>query len=154
MCPRCSCWIDAIQFRCSHVHPKPFCLILCSLFFFSTVHTVSALEHPLSAVLKDVLNSTITPVQGQLGLFRISGASLCFAQNTLNWPTTNVSSALGANSLSFKARVQNCRKGAVCKIMELQRNFEQLPPTPSYLLHPNPISTSPPIWEHKSCLTI
>ncbi|TNN26805.1 hypothetical protein EYF80_063058 [Liparis tanakae] len=55
----------------------------------STVHTVSALEHPLSAVLKDVLNSTISPVRGQLGPFRISGASRSFAQNTLNWSFTN-----------------------------------------------------------------
>ncbi len=62
-----------------------------ALVFCSTVHTVSALEHPLSAVLKDVLNSTITPVRGQLGPFRISGVSRSSAQNMLNWPFTNVS---------------------------------------------------------------
>lgn len=55
------------------------------------MHTVSALEHPLSAVLKDVLNSTITPVRGQLGPFRISGVFHFSAQNMLNWPFTNVS---------------------------------------------------------------
>lgn len=58
--------------------------------FCSTVHIVSALEHPLSAVLKDVLNSTITPVRGQLEPFRISGVSRFSAQNTLNRPFTNV----------------------------------------------------------------
>lgn len=56
----------------------------------STVHTVSALEHPLSAVLKDVLNSTITPAQGQPGPFRISEVSRFSAQNTMNWLFTNV----------------------------------------------------------------
>lgn len=56
----------------------------------STVHTVSALEHPLSAVLKDVVNSTITPVQGQLGPFRITEVSRFSAQNTMNWLFTNV----------------------------------------------------------------
>lgn len=61
------------------------CLSICS-----TVHTVSALEHPLSAVLKDVLNSTITPVRGQLGPFRISGVCHSSAQSTVNWPFTNV----------------------------------------------------------------
>lgn len=65
--------------------------MFCDVFFCSTVHTVSALEHPLSAVLKDVLNFTITPVRGQLGPFRISGVSRSSAQNTLNWPFTNVS---------------------------------------------------------------
>lgn len=68
--------------------PPSLSLFLC---FCSTVHTVSALEHPLSAVLKDVLNSTITLVRGQLGLIRISGVSHSSAQNTLNWPFTNVS---------------------------------------------------------------
>lgn len=63
------------------------------------MHTVSALEHPLSAVLKDVLNSIITPVRGQLGLFRISEVSHSYAQNTLNWPLTNVSlEKIGVNN--------------------------------------------------------
>lgn len=57
----------------------------------STVHTVSALEHPLSAVLKDVLNSTITPVRGQPGLFRILGVYRSSAQITLKWQFINVS---------------------------------------------------------------
>lgn len=41
-------------------------------------------------MLKDVLNSTITPVRGQLEPFRISGVSRFSAQNTLNRPFTNV----------------------------------------------------------------
>lgn len=63
------------------------------LFFclYSTVHTVSALEPPLSAVQKDVLNSTITPAQGQLGHFKILEVFHSTAQNILNWQFTNVS---------------------------------------------------------------
>lgn len=67
--------------------------------FYSTVHTVSALEHPLSAVLKDVLNSTITPVQGQLGPFRISEVSRFSAPNTMNWLLTNVCRSIYLNRI-------------------------------------------------------
>lgn len=70
------------------VFTKSYVIFLC---LYSTVHTVSALEPPLSAVQKDVLNSTITPAQGQLEHFKILEVFHSTAQNTLNWQFSNVS---------------------------------------------------------------
>lgn len=57
-----------------------------SLFFYSIVHIVSALEHPSSAVRRGVIARTITPARGPPAPFRTSGGALSCAQSTLSWP--------------------------------------------------------------------
>lgn len=61
-----------------------------TLFFYSIVHIVSALEHPSSAVRRGVIARTITPARGPPAPFRTSGDTLSCAQSTLSWPSANV----------------------------------------------------------------